>query len=271
MIFWWGIWTAINDSAVAGRTGSKTGSAAPTGNTTPKNTQSDTADRFPEPSPPSPTDPTRPTEPAKVSNKPLSPPPESKGDTSKIGSPIEPISAKSDQDADKPSILGGSFFGIRAQGQRFVYVVDCSGSMEGPPYERAAKELIRSLAALSRSQEFFVILYSDDSYPMFYPGSTQKFVKATDDAIEQVQSWVLSFRYRGGTNPDPALQLALKVKPDAVFFLTDGAIPDSTANLVYQANTDEVPVHTVCFTNRAGQATLERIAKENQGKYLFVP
>jgi hypothetical protein len=61
------------------------------------------------------------------------------------------------------------------------------------------------------------------------------------------------------------------MKPDAVFFLTDGAIPDSTADTVRQANTGSVSVHSIGFTNRAGETVLRRIADENNGDYLFVP
>lgn len=112
------------------------------------------------------------------------------GDTSMANGQKGPIATQSSSDEDTSSVLGGSFFGIRAEGQRFVYVVDCSGSMTGAPYDRATQELVRSLAALAKTQEFFVILYSDDSYPMFMPKISHKFAKASDQAIEQVQTWV---------------------------------------------------------------------------------
>ena len=44
---------------------------------------------------------------------------------------------------------GAEFFGIRARGQRFAYVVDISGSMgQNGRLELALGELVRSLAAL---------------------------------------------------------------------------------------------------------------------------
>jgi hypothetical protein len=210
-----------------------------------------------------------PTQTAPPSSGKSSPPPQSSGDTAPSTGPPGPIATRKD-DEDGSSVLGGSFFGIRADGRRFVYVVDCSGSMIGAPYQRAQQELIRSLAALTKAQEFFVILFSDDSYPMFFPNTTREFVKASDEAIEQVQAWVISLSHHGGTNPEPALALALKMKPDAVFFLTDGAIPDSTPDSVRQANKSKVSVHTIGFMNRAGETALQRIAEENNGRYLFV-
>jgi hypothetical protein len=214
--------------------------------------------------------PMQPTQTAANSSSKSSPPPQPRGDMAPSAGVPGPISTLKD-DEDTSSVLGGSFFGIRADGRRFVYVVDCSGSMVGAPYQRAQQELIRSLAALSKSQEFFVILYSDNSYPMYFPKNTQEFVKASDAAIEQVQTWVTNFSHHGGTNPEPALEQALKMKPDAVFFLTDGAIPDSTPDSVRQANSSNVSVHTIGFTNRAGESTLQQIADENNGSYLYVP
>ena len=58
------------------------------------------------------------------------------------------------------------FFGIGGYGQSFVYVVDCSDSMnEGGKFERAIYELLQSIEQLSGDQRYFVIFYNDDAYP----------------------------------------------------------------------------------------------------------
>ena len=171
-----------------------------------------------------------------------------------------------------PSVAGGSFFGLRADGKRFVYVVDCSGSMAGDPYARATMELLSSIANLEKTQQFFVILYSTESYPMFYPTFSQEFFSATDDSIRQTKIWLKDFSDGGGgTNPEPALEQALAMKPDAIYFLTDGAIPPSTPSTVRGANSHKTPVHTIGFVNRAGEEVLRKIAEENRGQYKFVP
>lgn len=182
------------------------------------------------------------------------------------------ISGDSARDENGPSVAGGSFFGLRADGKRFVYVVDCSGSMTGPPYQRATMELLSSIANLEKSQQFFIILFSTESYPMFHPLPSQEFLYATDDALKQTKVWLKGFSQgQGGTNPEPALEQALAMKPDAIFFLTDGAIPPTTPGTIRSSNGRKTPVHAIGFVNRAGEDVLKQIADESRGQYKFVP
>ena len=69
--------------------------------------------------------------------------------------------------SDIPPWRQTSFFGIRARGQFFVYVVDCSGSMiDDDRMPRATIELRRSVFALREPQRFEVIFYNTESIPM---------------------------------------------------------------------------------------------------------
>jgi hypothetical protein len=68
---------------------------------------------------------------------------------------------------------GDMFFGIAAGGRKIVYVIDCSGSMLAPHFsedktrfQRLKREMHRSIDALPRDREFFVIFFSDSSLPM---------------------------------------------------------------------------------------------------------
>jgi hypothetical protein len=170
-----------------------------------------------------------------------------------------------------PSVSGGSFFGISAKGQRFVYVVDCSGSMSGAPFARARAELLSSLANLKESQEFFVILYASEGYPMFFPELSDGFLNATDESLKIVKTWLVDFTVDGGTNPGPAISQAIAMKPGAVFFLSDGVIPDSVVDEIRVANSHHIPIHAIGFIDRSGEAVLKKIAAENSGSYKFVP
>ena len=59
-----------------------------------------------------------------------------------------------------------SFFGIRAPGRFFVYVIDCSESMiEEDRFARATMEVRRSVLALQAPQQFEVIFYNDGVDP----------------------------------------------------------------------------------------------------------
>jgi hypothetical protein len=176
-----------------------------------------------------------------------------------------------DGPANRRTVAGGTFFGIRADGQRFVYVIDCSSSMDGRPLERAKEELFASLKSLLPSQEFYIIFYASETYPMYHPAAVEEFATASDEALTLVKTWLPHIAANGGTEPESALLIAIGKKPDAVFFLTDGAIPDTVPAAINAANASETPVHTICFTNRAGEDLLKQIAAENHGDYHFVP
>jgi hypothetical protein len=162
------------------------------------------------------------------------------------------------------------FFGIGGYGQTFVYVVDCSGSMrEEGKFERAVYELLRSIEQLNKEQRYFVIFYNHESYPMEAPGP----VPATAEQFERTRQWIELARPRGGTYPLPALLAALSMKPDAIFFLSDGLFDPATGRQVHMHNrgkATQIPIHTIAFVNRENEGLMRTIARNSGGKYRFV-
>ncbi|MBC8871508.1 MAG: hypothetical protein H8E44_18955, partial [Planctomycetes bacterium] len=81
------------------------------------------------------------------------------------------------------------------------------------------------------------------------------------------------------TPPAASVSFALTLDPDALYLLSAGQFEDHTAALlrdknlvrVDRARVPRVTVHTIGFHSRHGQKVLERIAKENGGRYTFVP
>ncbi len=162
------------------------------------------------------------------------------------------------------------FFGIGGYGQKFVYVVDCSGSMsESGKFERAVYELLQSIEQLNDDQEYFIIFYNHLSYPMDEPG----LVPANEKQFEKTREWVSFVRPQGGTVPQPALLAALKMKPDAIFFLSDGLFDPGTGRDVRIRNRGKarrIPIHTIAFVNREAEGLMRTIARNSGGKYRFV-
>jgi hypothetical protein len=169
------------------------------------------------------------------------------------------------------SIGGGSFFGLKAEKGSVVYVVDCSASMMGEPYDRARKELLRSVGALKHDQAYFVFLFSDGSYPMYFPHEHNQLVLATPKNLKALKDWLDDFLNPGGTQPEESLVKAIALRPRTIFFLTDGEFDPSVADIVRKANNKKITINTIGFVNRAGEPLLKLIAKQNSGKYLFVP
>lgn len=160
-----------------------------------------------------------------------------------------------------------SFFGLEAKGSSFVYVVDRSGSMDGPKLTSAKAELIRSVSSLKRNMKFFIIFYNDSYIAM--PGG--RLVKATESSKRQSFGWVDHIQAMGGTDPRGAMQAALALRPDAVWLLSDGLFEDAACDAIRAANPgSRTQIHTIGFHGREGERVLTRIAEYNRGRYRFV-
>jgi hypothetical protein len=158
-----------------------------------------------------------------------------------------------------------SFYGIKARGQLFLYVVDCSGSMDDQDrLERAKAELRRSVDALQSPQRFKVIFYNDRPVPM--PGDLPK--PADYPSKTQLARWLPLVEPFGETDPRSSMALALAFKPDAVFLLSDGAFPEGTVEAVARLNPGKVPIHCVDLANGQAGDGLRKIAADSGGKYV---
>jgi hypothetical protein len=175
---------------------------------------------------------------------------------------------------------GAYFFGTYASGQRFVFIIDSSRSMlEGRRWATARRELVRALQSLSPDQEFFVIGFDSTAKPMFgqFPPNS-KFLHPTESNIDRLNRWVGTILHGGSTLPASSIGIALRMKPDAIFLLSDGEIQDTTIQdlRVYNRRMNSkgdpeaiVPIHTVLLHSMAGLMTLQTIADENDG--VFTP
>lgn len=176
---------------------------------------------------------------------------------------------------------GASFFGAEAHGDRFVFVIDSSGSMRGPRWIALCNELMRSLRTLSPEQEFYVISFDALAHPMFGTLPPKgKFLKASPDNVKKLGRWLNSVQLGSNTFPSTAVGIAMRLEPDAIFLLSDGEIRDSTLadlriwNRVKGDDGEEkakVPIHTVLLHSSEGYATLDAIASENEGSFTPVP
>jgi hypothetical protein len=161
-----------------------------------------------------------------------------------------------------------SFFGVRAQGLFFVYVVDCSGSMiDEDRLVRAKAELRRSVLGLQHPQRFKVIFYNDQVIPM--PGDLP--LSADWSAKDRLIHWLRLIEPDGETDPRGAMSLALSLRPDAVFLLSDGEFPGGTVEAIARKNPRKVPIHCIDLSGGTGGDHLRRIASDSGGQYRLRP
>jgi hypothetical protein len=162
------------------------------------------------------------------------------------------------------------FFGIGGYGQSFVYVVDCSDSMnERGKFERAVYELLQSIEQLASDQRYYVIFYNDAAYPM----ESDEPVPATEEEFARTRRWISDVRPNGGTHPLPALLFALSLEPDAIYFLSDGQFDPVTIYELRNRSRNPsrpIPIHTVALMDRVAERLMRAIARNSGGEHRFV-
>jgi len=167
-----------------------------------------------------------------------------------------------------------AFFGIQIVGERFVFVVDSSTSMQGRRWESACGELLRSLKELGPGQQFYLVCFDKLTKP--YRGETPRYLRSTQQQLRQVRSWLRQLDLGPNTLPRGAMELALAMEPDAIFLLSDGEFRDDTlewlrlVNGYLDSGQRVIPIHTVSLLSHEGRWTLQTIAAENQGTFVAI-
>lgn len=162
-----------------------------------------------------------------------------------------------------PEWRRSSFYGVRARGKFFVYVVDCSGSMADDfRLVRAKGELRRSIHAMRFPQQFQVIFYNDQAFAL--PAAPQTADRKGKLAVLNALNLVDA---DGPTDPRAAMKRALGIRPDAVFLVSDGEYPEGTAEFIARANPNRIPIHCIDLSGGAAGTDLRRIARDSGGQY----
>ena len=169
---------------------------------------------------------------------------------------------------------GSSFFGLTAAGEKFVFVVDASGSMNRPfqgdgktLFGRTKLEILKCVTQMSSQKQFFIVFFNDETIPM----PADRLMHATKENQLDYLRWMARAKAGGTTEPGDALMLALRLKPDVIYFLTDGAFKYRVIDRVRQMNRKQVSIHTVSFGGDERAADfMQQIADQNNGSYHFV-
>jgi len=171
---------------------------------------------------------------------------------------------------------GTSFFGLRARGSRFGYVIDKSGSMaQDGRWTRLADELLRSLRELPEQASFVVAFY--DTSARAFPVGGEPWERARRAGIERFLRWARKISPGGGTEPVYGFNhlLSLDVPPDAIFFMTDGEIPPEQGSSILakvMRRARPIAVHCVLFQDRGpsliSEATRTRAEEEIDARLL---
>ncbi len=152
-----------------------------------------------------------------------------------------------------------------------VFVIDTSGSMEGPSIQQARRALLLALDRLRPGDRFNVIRFSNETEALF-PAPQ----RAEPKTVALAKDWVAALRANGGTEMRGALEAALVGSDDPglvrqVVFLTDGSVgnEDELFGVIRQRIGD-----TRLFTVGIGSAPnghfMTKAAEFGHGSFTYV-
>lgn len=165
---------------------------------------------------------------------------------------------------------GMGIFGGGGSAKSFAYVVDASGSMSGLRMPLVLKEMEGSIRALTEDQKFFVVFFNERTFPMMWPKIEKELIGANDLNKDRVLKWANLVEPMEATMPEQALRMALKLKPDVVYFLTDGDITAGALRIVKKYRKQGTTVNTICVGAEAAVPMMQQIAVVGHGEFLMV-
>jgi Ca-activated chloride channel family protein len=167
------------------------------------------------------------------------------------------------------------FFGAQVWGTKFVYVIDRSGSMgQRDRLELAKDEMRDSLARLPPEAQFQIIFYNAQPKMMDIPGAAKRLVSASDLYKRGASQFMDTIHPDGGTEHRPALEMAIKLQPDVIFFLTDADdLKAAVVQVATELNNERARIHTIAFgigPEVDGESQLRNLAEKNGGTHRYI-
>ncbi len=205
-----------------------------------------------------------------------------------------------------------SFFGSRSKAQKVVFVVDSSASMRKKGSNGKSKhllmkeELIKSLRALPSSVEFQIIFFSG---PVWFVGDTApdpkdpdddwhntqginfweykdgkpsqlpvgKYIRASSINVRKVIKQIEETPVKLGTDWRTPLKMAMLMKPDVIFFMTDGVVKKHPTKepvvkdvIAFNKKHSKAKINVICLMVPKATEMLTQLAKDSRGNFTLV-
>ena len=192
-------------------------------------------------------------------------------------------SAESQLDESPKPGESAKFFGTKAEGSSFVYILDQSFSMNKKGYWRtdlnlnfsrfdvARLELQNSIETLQPHQEFYVVLFSH-KVKHFNPTA----VKATNQNKRKFRRWIWDKEAKGLSDPCSSLNFAIKTNPSGIFLLGDGEFerggPLFTIDDIRRQveGITKIPIHTIALDDFRAMANMRELSALSGGQFDFI-
>lgn len=171
----------------------------------------------------------------------------------------------------------GPVFGNGGNAREIVFLCDGTGSMLNK-FATLKDELNKAIVQLRPIQSFDVIFFQDVKVESFQ----KQMVPATPENKRKAGTYLEGVTSEGTTNPIPALEMALKMHPQLLYFLTDAAdFPDTKAvtDTIAKYNADNrIKINTILFVedrtehekNLDSEGLMKGIAEKSGGRFRWV-
>lgn len=182
-------------------------------------------------------------------------------------------------------VEGAEFFGTKATGNTFVYIVDASPSMRRDrAFDAAKREILQSLGSMKPKQRFSILFFGGvvDRIELEPGRGGEQLISATPENLAKAVQWMQNVKIQPeGKVPIEAVRVALEMDPDGIFLLFDGDTKlDNWTEAIAELNrsdgllgdgTPMVPIHVIHFFREEFQRSMQWLATSNRGTYRFVP
>jgi Ca-activated chloride channel family protein len=156
--------------------------------------------------------------------------------------------------------------------RRVVFLLDRSGSMQGPPIEQARKAVEACLGALGEGDSFGLVAFDSD-VEVFGSG----LVEASKKNREKATGFLVGIDARGGTELAAGIIAAAKILNKAseglgggdILVVTDGQVM-GTARIIGEARSTGIRVHCLGIGSASQDRFLSQIARETDGVSRFL-
>jgi Ca-activated chloride channel family protein len=152
-----------------------------------------------------------------------------------------------------------------------VFVLDCSGSMNGEPIAQAKAAIRRALGAMQPGDTFQLIRFSEDSGQL---GKAP--LEANPDQVRRALSYLDTLQGEGGTMMIEGIKASLDFPHDPkrlrfVCFLTDGYIGNETEILAaVREKLGDSRIFSVGVGSSPNRYLLEAMAREGRGAVAYL-
>ena len=156
---------------------------------------------------------------------------------------------------------------------RTLFIVDVSGSMEGPSLAQAKEALIAALGRLGPADLFNILKFSSGSAPW-----RDTFQSATPTRLQEATAWVRGLGVEGGTEILEALRHAgtlIESAPSRMvtraILITDGAVEaDDAAIAAATRGLGETRLHAVGIGPAPNRPLMRALARHGRGATEFI-